>query len=123
LAGFLRIWIIQQLYGVLVNITKFHATPTTSLLWTSLLAAIWGILSSLYLLTSLAIPTSFSPIAIGSKLVSTCIGFLKITLNPSGFPVFLPNKKHLHLQPLVGPNSISAQGMKPGPTTEAISNS
>lgn len=119
----LRIWIIQQLYGVLLNITKFHAPPTTSLLWTSLLVAIWGILSSLYPLTSIAIPTSFSPIAIGSKLVSTCIGFKKFTLNASGFPVFLPNKKHLHLQPPVGPNTISAQGMKPGPTMEAVSNS
>ncbi len=80
-------------------------------------------LSSLCLLTSLTIPTAFSPIAIGSKLVSTCIGFLKITLNASGFPVFLPNKKHLHVQPLVDPHTISAQGMKPGPTMEAVSNS
>jgi hypothetical protein len=123
LAGFLRIWIIQQLYGVLLNITKFHAPPTSSLLWTSLLAAIWGILSSLYLLTSIAIPTSFFPIAIGSKLVSTCIGFKKITLSASGFPYSSLIKKHLHVQPLVGPNIISAQGMKPGPTMEAVSNS
>ncbi len=119
----LRIWIIQQLCGVLLNITKFHAPPTTSVLWTSLLVAIWGILSSLYPLTSIAIPTSFSPIAIGSKVGLHMYWFLKIYIKCLWVPCIPPNKKHLHLQSLVGPNTISAQGMKPGPTMEAVSNS
>lgn len=63
------------LWGTIKHYKISCTPPTSSLLWTSLLAAIWGILSSLYLLTSIAIPTSFSPIAIGSKLVCTCIGF------------------------------------------------